>query len=195
MRIRTLSDIEFTSYSRELADYVIRSGFHPDILIGIARGGDYVAEAMELPIPRFSIKCQRTGTKTKSRFLPNLLRRTPRFICDALRIAESSLYALRERISPTSQILLDESIISEELLNALQRKQLKILIADDAVDSGHTLLAVRQLIERVSNNAEIRTAVITVTRKRTAVRPDFSLFPVGTIVRFPWAPDVKSGTR
>ncbi len=66
----------------------------------------------------------------------------------------------------------------------------KILVVDDAVDSGYTLSHVLEAVKAVlPAGAEVRSAVITVTTDDPLVMPDFYLYNDKTLVRFPWAMD------
>lgn len=185
-RVVTLSESQFPEACRKLAEDVIRSGFEFDILVGIASGGWYVARHMPAPV-RLSVTLRRASTATKKKLLPSLLKYLPRSVCDMLRIAESRFYGLLSHLRKPHVSSID---LSDEVLDTLRsRPDARILIVDDAVDSGSTLLTVRESIAGELPKAEIRTAVITQTRRDPLIRPDYKLFPTGTIVRFPWAPD------
>lgn len=185
-RVVTISESQFPEACRKLAEDVIRSGFEFDILVGIASGGWYVTRHMPAPV-RLSVTLRRASTATKKKILPSLLKYLPRPVCDMLRIAESRFYGL---LSHLRKPHVSSIYLSDEVLDTLRsRPDARILIVDDAVDSGSTLLTVRESIAGELPKAEIRTAVITQTRRDPLIRPDYKLFPTGTIVRFPWAPD------
>lgn len=186
MKVITLSDPEFSDACAALYDKAVASGFTPDILVGIASGGWHVA--LRMPAPRrMAVTKRRNAAGAKKRFLPALLRRLPRRVNDLLRIAESRLYGLKARIRPPRP---SHVCLPYELTDALnEHPDARLLIADDAVDSGATLLSVRDAIQRAAPQAMIKTAVITVTRPHALISPDYTLYPQGTIVRFPWAPD------
>ena len=68
-------------------------------------------------------------------------------------------------------------------------RRARILIADDAVDSGVTLATVLRLVDDVCPaGGEIRSAAITQTLENPTARPDYLLFR-GTLCRFPWSFD------
>lgn len=189
--IRTLSEPEFNRACMALADNVTNSGFEPDTVIGIANGGDIVARKM-LPYfnnnaQYFPVSMHRHGTGMKEGVLSKILKHIPRSMSDFLRMAESRFYALKSLISTPK--LRKVSLPSDlcRFLNANDRP--KILIIDDAADSGVTLASVKDTVSKSVPDAIVRTAVITRTRKKTLLEPDHTLFPTGTIVRFPWAPD------
>lgn len=69
------------------------------------------------------------------------------------------------------------------------RNNSKILIVDDAIDSGTTATSVRNAISSLNPDAEIRIAVITVTQPYSLKFADFYLYGDGTLIRFPWSID------
>ena len=69
----------------------------------------------------------------------------------------------------------------------------RILIVDDAVDSGSTMAAVRKAINAIANpSAVIKIAAITVTTPAPFIEPDFFLLYRYVLCRFPWSLDSKS---
>ena len=65
----------------------------------------------------------------------------------------------------------------------------RVLIVDDTVDSGKTLLAASEAVRRaIGEDVQIRTAVITSTWRNPPVRADYCLYD-RTLVRFPWSFD------
>ena len=68
----------------------------------------------------------------------------------------------------------------------------RVLVVDDAVDSGVTLDTVfRSLRETAPPDTEVRAAVVTVTLDRPLIEPDFTLYR-GVLCRFPWSFDAAS---
>ncbi len=186
MRIVTLTEAEFSAACEALARKVHDSGFDYTLIAGIATGGWLVAQRMPSP-RRVAVTKRRGAHKARRKLLPALVARLPRRVNDMLRIAESRLYALKTRVFPPVPSHVE---ISPELAAELSREPNgRILIVDDAVDSGATLLSVVEAVRKIVPEAEIRTAVITVTRPDAVITPDWSLYREGTIVRFPWAPD------
>ncbi len=186
MRIVTLTEAEFSAACEALARKVHDSGFDYTLIAGIATGGWLVAQRMPSP-RRVAVTKRRGAHMARRKLLPALVARLPRRVNDMLRIAESRLYALKTRVFPPVPSHVE---ISPELAAELSREPNgRILIVDDAVDSGATLLSVVEAVRKIVPEAEIRTAVITVTRPDAVITPDWSLYREGTIVRFPWAPD------
>lgn len=192
-KVITLTPEEFEASCRELEKKVRDSGFDFEILIGIATGGTYVADHMHAPL-RLDIIKQRPATSARHRLLPGLLKRLPRKICDFMRIAESRFYALVSLIKPAHAT---PTKLPDSLMDTLRTAGTctSVLIVDDAVDSGTTMLSVVQAVSKAAPDAEVRTAALTLTRPAgrftpaPLITPDYLLFPAGAIIRFPWAPD------
>ena len=64
------------------------------------------------------------------------------------------------------------------------------VIVDDAIDSGHSMLCVYDMIRHVYPCSDIYTAVFTTTQKQPVCTADFSAYS-DTLVRFPWSLDGK----
>lgn len=183
MKVLTLDTEKFAKECLGLRVMVLSGGFSPDMVIAIARGGVYVAEHMHWP--SVSVSLSRPSTGKKRGVLWRLLMRSPRFIKDWMRIAESVWLGFVERGTKVPDF--DFNRETKEILT--ERTYRRILIVDDAVDSGKTLLAVRRAVANLLPDAEIRTAVLTVTRPHPLIRPDFTLHDNRTLIRFPWSED------
>lgn len=189
MKVITLNNKEFKSECLRLKEMVERSDFDFDTLVGIASGGCYVADEFAFK-STFSIALHRPGHEIKTSPLTKLLAYLPAWFNKALRTAESKWLAYRDRnLSQTSE--LKEVEVPRDLKLHLQQGASKVLVVDDAVDSGRTMASVVEAIKKVAPDAEIRTAAITITRRHTIMTPDFALYSPPTIIRFPWAPDVR----
>ena len=151
----------------------------PDVVLGIETGGRFVAEAMHTSVPHCYVRLQRAATPRKSR-LRGLLARLPRPVADALRLAESWLRGLRRPVPVEFR---------GELPAALRGKR-RVLIVDDAVDSGATMLAVREAVGRALPGAAVECAAIVVTTRRPLVVPDKYLYD-NVLIRFPWSMDAR----
>ncbi|MBD5313484.1 MAG: hypothetical protein HDS06_04580 [Bacteroides sp.] len=184
MRVITLDSHNFTAACRDLAREVAASGFTPSLIIGIRTGGEFVAREFVpfFPASRLAIvSLHRPSTASKSPFR-RVLASLPRPVLDLMRVAESRLLSLLpKRRVPRVEL-------PGELTGALSRR---VLVVDDAADSGVTLLAIAEAVRRVRPDADIRTAVLTVTTASPAVVPDFALYRNRTLLRFPWSMDMK----
>lgn len=65
----------------------------------------------------------------------------------------------------------------------------RILVVDDAVDSGATLLGVVNAAKAAVPLADVRSAVITQTTTAPMTAPDYTLYNDKTLIRFPWSLD------
>lgn len=202
MRVITLTPDKFTGHCHRLE--TLSQGFHPDLIVTIATGGDFVGAEMFKAIPHVSVRLQRPSTAKKRGLMMNLIRHLPRFLKDRLRIAES-IYLSRKRSSSmeSSTISKEESanLITESVKDAVADAQ-RILIVDDAVDSGVTLSKVVEALKGIRAEADsnsqhdeadrsrkIATAVITVTTGNPVIQPTYTLYNDRTLIRFPWSAD------
>lgn len=156
-------------------------GFAPDLIVGIATGGDEVARRMFGDLPHTSVRCRRPGSETKdgNPRLFGFIRRLPRPVRDLMRIAEAHWLAARGTRAEERAVE-----VSPEAAGAIARAS-RILVVDDAADSGATLAAVLRAI----GPKAVAVAVLTVTTPDPAVRPDYTLYDNRTLLRFPWSKD------
>ncbi|HEU5048446.1 MAG TPA: phosphoribosyltransferase family protein [Rickettsiales bacterium] len=172
------------------------SGFQPNMLIGIRSGGYHVAQLMAESMQGctlLGITCRRPGTskKQKSSLLKRLLRKLPHQITDRLRVLEH-IVLTQLRPAKVSTVIPDASELSEIERELMQRKEgARVLIVDDAIDSGATMAYVRTLVNAIANpSAAVKMAAITVTTASPVTEPDFSLYRY-VLCRFPWSLDSR----
>jgi hypoxanthine phosphoribosyltransferase len=174
---------------------LVETSFAPTVVVGIRTGGLTVAQAMVrgaaadlLVLP---ITCQRRATAMKSRlpWLRPLLTALPGSLIDLLRRLEHRVSAtrrLRERPPPAIDHA-EAAALGARL--AASAENPRVLVTDDAVDSGVTLMTVLRLVrEMCPAGTEIRSAAITQTLEDPAVQPDYVLYR-GLLCRFPWSFD------
>lgn len=167
------------------------------LIIAIADGGVPLAElahkiisqVSEDPPRLVSIKCQRTSTKRAkksnlyiAKLLSLILKALPTNALNFLRFVEHQ-YLTKHRSKGDDQrtILAVEPISSDRVTD--------ILIVDDAVDTGLTLLAVVNFLKVHTNNkVKIVSLCATLTTENPTYRPDFYLFK-NKLLRFPWSLD------
>lgn len=192
--VRTLSPVGLQRAADELLAQVERSGFVPDVLVGIETGGVHVVQALSNPPPLIlSCRLVRPSTQMKqSSAGQRLLRVLPYAITNRLRLLEDWMGSrAAPTVPPTTQELKDG--IAAVGRTVAERGCKRVLIVDDAVDSGGTLARVlRDLGPSLPVGTEVRSAVLTRTRPatRTAVEPDFALYSM-VLLRFPWSFDYK----
>jgi hypoxanthine phosphoribosyltransferase len=173
----------------------VEMDFAPDLMVGIQTGGMVVARSMAdatvARLPVFPVTSRRAGTGAKARLplLREVLTVLPRWVVDRLRRAEYRLLiASRGRRRPDQWVDRSEAEAVAAHCNRGSGRP-RILIVDDAVDSGATLAAVlRTLREMCPEDTVIRSAAITQTMPNPLVRPDYVLFH-RTLCRFPWSFD------
>lgn len=196
LRVETLNNKGLQDAAISLNNLIFKD-FIPDIIIGIRSGGYVVAEIMAKEAPHkpilLAISRRRTSTQTKSKIkgLKNILGLLPYAVTDRLRIWEHKKLN-RKPASEAKPFVPDADELSA-LKAALQtQKNNKILIIDDAVDSGATMKAVLDLVQSVADSAcLIRSAAITLTTEHPLIQPDYKLYK-NVLIRFPWSFDFKN---
>lgn len=181
MRVITLHKDELEESCRKL-ESAVRRDFNPDLVIGIREGGARVAELMFSEVRHETASCRRPSTSTKEsgQFVGTILRKLPEWMKNGLRIFES--FALSLVKNKTRKIELD---IEDKT------RKLNILVVDDAIDSGITMQTVCRAVENQFPLSHIRSAVLTVTTSKPAVKADYSLYDNLTLIRFPWSKDYQ----
>jgi len=193
MLVLTLHKDRFEEECVNLNKAVLASGFHPELIVSIATGGDYVAQSFNLTpnILFHSIKKQRSSTKVKNkyRWVFGFLKLLPYFFLNFLRKLEHFIQLSKADKNPVDLLSSAEKIKFEYTKS--DQKVHKILVVDDAVDSGETLLVVKNFLVNLYPNSEIKTAVIVLTTDNPVCFPDYVLF-TNTLIRFPWSNDMKN---
>ncbi len=195
--VRTLRQPEFAAACAELMR-LVEADYAPTLIVGVRTGGLVVAEAMaqtaSTPLPLLPLTCQRINTQTKSRLklLRKVLPALPPTVTDLLRRLEHRLITER-RAQQTQEQRIDRAE-AEAIASWVAKASapVRLLVADDAVDSGVTLALVLQTLrETCPSGTEMRSAAITQTLEHPIVRPDYVLHR-GTLCRFPWSFDAAS---
>lgn len=183
---------QFIGDCQQLAQSIVPS-YSPDLVVGVCTGGAIVAKQLlasgVLSASYAELTAQRPSTHYKKKIrLDLLLSWLPRWLCNLLRIMEvkRNVMAFNPlRVTPRHVVLTNED---QELICAAKR----LLVVDDAVDSGATLRAVCEFLKCLNPKAELQTAVLTVTFPKPLQEPDFSLYR-NVLLRFPWSADVNGG--
>ena len=187
MKVITLDEQRFRESCARLRDKVYDAGFNPDVIVGIARGGVYVAEHFGKE-NTYSIVCQRSGTSSRKSLVPAILKALPTWLNSFMRCAES---VVLEWVGKFRKTETGEVPVDQELAKVLKWGALRVLVVDDAVDSGKTLRNVLHALREISPSNDVRSAAITVTRKYPLIMPDYYIYHDRTLIRFPWSDDVK----
>lgn len=180
--VRTVDDTGLDEFARRLAVQV--AAFDPQVVVGIARGGVGIAEAVARELggsPRMVVvRSQRPGTRVKERpFTSQAIRALPQAVADVARwleveYREASFYARGRGSSSLGQ---DVRVVDPDALHDGVAGADRVLVVDDTLDSGQTMAGVVQVARRSVPRAEIRTAVIATTWRRPPLDPDYVLQP------------------
>lgn len=187
------SDVTFNAICTDLGKKIKNSGEEYDLLVAIANGGCPVAENISINIEHMGgylvVKRQRPGTANKERMilLKNLLKRLPPAINDRLRILEMAIAEwrfVRSRDKPrksSAVLIIQDCQLPEESIR-------RILVVDDAVDSGATLVDVGRYLRERYPQSNLRFAALTITHRQPLIQPDYYVH-TRSILKFPWSLD------
>lgn len=179
--VKDIDLLQLKDLSFELAKKVDKLGFKPQHILYIERAGLFVTHevASYFSCPFSGIYANRTGTKIKSK-IKFILRYLPRSITHLLLQIElrSNVHAVKKERNVN-------------MGGKLPSKDLKVLLVDDAVDTGFSLNAVLEKLQiHGFEKDQMKTAVLTITQKNPIYRPDITLFEHTTLA-FPWSYDSR----
>lgn len=194
--VRTIDNIGLHNATNALKELILQN-FVPDIIIGIRTGGYVIAEIMANALQTkpllLAISRQRTSTQRKSKikFLKKILSFLPYRVTDYLRVLEHKhLNSRSTRRQQSFSPNIDELSTLRGVLRTCENY--KILIVDDAIDSGETMKSVSDVVRAEANSTcIIKTAAITVTTDSPLIQPDYTLYR-HVLCRLPWSFDFKS---
>ncbi|MBF0596608.1 phosphoribosyltransferase family protein [Faecalibacter rhinopitheci] len=164
------------------------------LILGIKEGGsplainvyDFLKYNSKNQIELNFITCQRPSTyaKKNKKFLKYLIQNffkiLPLSVLDILRVMEF-------KILTNSNLDTARHIIVENEID--YNKYDKILIIDDAVDSGLTLKKVSDYIgTKKHESVAVESLAVVVTNENTMMMPDYFLYK-NVLIRFPWSLD------
>lgn len=187
MKVVTLNREEFGRACKRLFLEVMAVELWPDVIIGITRGGEEVMNVLAPDfkgVSMYAVKCSRPTSRNK-KFLSPVLRYLPAQVNVLLRQIEAR-FLVRH---PNPERLL-QTPLADDLSDKFSCP--KVLIIDDAVDSGNTLKCVESEVKRVWPGAKVWTAALTVTTLNPVRRPEIMLYKIPTLIRFPWSADTKN---
>jgi len=194
MKVVTLGPDDFARDCARLAQRA--AAFAPELLIGVRTGGYVVAQQLRergFPsVPLLPLTRRRASTATKQAHprLRALLPRLPYAVTDLLRRVEHGWLTRRERAPMPAHWEPDADEFGAITRHVAAYSPARILVVDDAVDSGETLRAVVALMRQLAPGASVRAAAIVVTTDHPAIHPDFHLY-AQTLCRFPWPHDFR----
>lgn len=180
MKVVTLDSEAFGQACARLQAKVEADGYKPDLVVAIATGGVYVGRLMMADVRHVEVCRRRPSSSLKGRLVKAVVRSLPRCVQNALRIVEARVLGLR-RQKPSAA---EPPIVPDPGFAPC-----RVLVLDDAVDSGATLLAVLEAVRGRWPEAEVRSAVITVTTDSPLAAADYSIYNNHSLIRFPWSID------
>lgn len=190
----TISRAQLPGVALDLVTLMREDGFHPDALVGIARGGLEVALALtpDEHLPVVSCSTRRASTSHKQRLdVSRVLRRLPYSVTNTVRRVEDAVAARHPSLAQVVGGDQLESEVAGIAEDAARQGWKQLAVVDDAVDTGSTLAVVTDALKRhLRAGTEVRTAVVTITREAQALtrRPEYALHAM-TLCRFPWSDD------
>lgn len=194
MKVKTLYTEDFNKECL-LLGHDIFADYDPDVIIGVLNGGGYVGRQIVQVSPKettyVEVKIQRDGTTKKEKgLIHRILQSLPYSVLNILRILESIVLEYKSKKNNTKRkgtIKLPDNVVS--FLSDVDHK--KVLLVDDAIDSGATLLLIKQYLMSKFENIDVKIAVITITTKQPLVVADYYRYYNRTLIRFPWSNDIK----
>lgn len=171
----------FSAACKKLRTAIDNSGFKPDAVIAIPRGGSNLLLYGWHDIPNIEIKIQKPSKLSLKKHAAKLLKHLPLAVRDRIRIWDAN--RLVKRTGHMAGTAINISDIDSSIK--------KLLILDDAVDSGATLQAIVDEVKSQRPDIEVRSAAITVTSQSPVCMPDYYLYHNSTLVRMPWSIDAK----
>lgn len=193
MRVVTFTEKDVDAAAKQLVDAIIADGIYPDAVVGIKTGGVDVARGIIKWLNRqggnpvfIEAFIQRKSTPWKKKLLSGILPLFPTCFLDWLRIREAMLLRRSSDAGDGNKNFSFDIGLFDSLGD-----NCRVLVVDDAVDSGTTLISVVNALKAERRISGITTAVVTVTTLSPRIMPDYFVFNDETLVRFPWSTDVK----
>jgi len=195
VKVRTICLSELETLSLALIKEVQKKYPDIDTLAGIVTGGAYISRFIEKELRRkgwqgnyLELSLSRGSTQIKRTLkIKQLLTKLPYRLLDLLRTVETRFHEVRKpAVCDLSSKDLNFSKKDKETIKSAHT----LLLVDDAVDTGTTLLALKQAIEQINPDIHVITAVLTVTHRTPYIEPEYTLFR-NVLLRCPWAEDYK----
>ena len=163
----------------------IQKSYQPDLIVYVAKAGYLIGREMKdvFNVPLVGISASREGNALKEVFGP-IVSRMPNFVRNALIALELK--------SDTHSKNTERKIHLHEGMESMKKKGFKhILVVDDSVDTGHSMIQVVNTLKNLFTNAEVKIAGLNVWDKsRSIIDTDFALYK-NTVIKTPMSKDSK----
>lgn len=168
--------------SKELFTKIKDDDYNFELVIFIARGALYIGQEISKlnNVPLLEIKATRKTSFLKSIIKP-IMKLIPKNILIYMRKKEmNSNY--HEKNS-------ERKVDFNHKQFQKYKKVKKIIIVDDSIDSGNTILEVKKVLEDFFDEAEFKIAALNYMKK-TIIKPEYYIFS-DTMLNGPWSNDSK----
>lgn len=185
MKCITLSIENLNRKTKKWAREIL-SVYSPDMIIYVAKAGFLIgkgfSETMECPMIGVETVREK-GNGLKSQIAP-LIGKLPLFVRNMLITIELKSGVHKKNDYRKVNLLDEISQLETTKIN-------KILVVDDSIDTGNSILAVKDYISTIFRNAEIRVAGLNVwDMSKEKVFTDYALYK-NTIIKAPMSKDSK----
>ena len=188
MKVVTLNNQAFAAKCTELAEKIPKN---IDLIVGVLGGGGYVVDEIRTEFSSTEIRFAEINREQELKdnvLVRFLLRILPYGVLNTLRVVESK--RIKKKLKFIESDDLTQHNVSFDTSGLDTTKVKNILIVDDAIDSGSTMIKVKRKMEAHFQDSKIITAVISWTIHDALLKPDYYLYK-NTLVRFPWSKDYK----
>lgn len=180
-KVLTLDLPRFAEACNRLERVVTDGDFDPQMAIYVPSKGSKMRQFMFTQTAGVEIEIIRPSKGRMLKSVSQILKRLPSKLVDRIRVAEAHFLVKRRSHMHTAKLRLPE------ISSGVSR----VIVIDDAVDSGATLHKVMTELQAVYPTVTFKSAVLTVTSPAPIYRPDYTLFDNQTLIRTPWSIDMK----
>ena len=153
--------------------------FNGCLVLSVSSGGTAIFTELKTDHPHISVQCRRpsSSSRTKKHFVA-LARFLPASFRNFLRFLEHILLMSFE--SGRREVRFSD----DELARILSFP--KIVILDDAIDTGRTIKSIGDCLRSAGYKGMILTVVFAWTNVRSCIQPDF-WYKESVLIKFPWS--------
>lgn len=168
--------------TKELNELIFKENFKFDIVIFIAKGSYPIANELSRlnNVPLLEISATRKGGRIK-KILKPIMKIIPKKLLILMRKKEMN--------STYHETNHERNIVYSEKIYKKYLDSKNILLVDDSIDSGYSIIEVKKTLEKLFINSTIEVAVFN-TMKKSIIKPEFTLYE-NTMICGPWSNDSK----